>query len=92
MLVRIIVGFCGYPLDVRGYLIVGCGCRSGIQHPQSADADMTLTSNGADLPQPIPSRTTRKQKANKPIRRSVCLRERLATFRAATVTGQSPAV
>jgi hypothetical protein len=52
MLVRIIVGFCGHPLDVRGYPTVGCGCRSGIQHPQSADADMTLTSNGADLPQP----------------------------------------
>jgi hypothetical protein len=45
MLVRIIVGFRGHPLDVRG-------CRSGIQHPQIADADMTLTSNGADLPQP----------------------------------------
>jgi hypothetical protein len=52
MLVRIIVGFCGHPLDIRGYLTVRCGCRSGIQHPQSADADMTLASNGADLPQP----------------------------------------
>jgi hypothetical protein len=52
MLVRIIVGFCGHPLDVRGYPIVRYGCRSGIQHPQSADADMILTSNGADLPQP----------------------------------------
>lgn len=51
MLVRIIVGFCGHPLDIRGYPTVGCGCRSGIQHPQSADADMTLISNGADLPQ-----------------------------------------
>jgi hypothetical protein len=55
MLVRIIVGFCGHPLDVRGYPTVGCGCRSGIQHPQSTDADMTLTSNGADLPQPTNS-------------------------------------
>jgi hypothetical protein len=51
MLVRIFVGFVGYPTDIQQISAVGLGSESDIQHPQIADLDVGSTSKSIDLPQ-----------------------------------------